>query len=62
MSSTTRDIAQVETAFDRDFAFERDCVDTEPQRADRRKPPARYEAAAIVIMLLIVAFMPLFAG
>ena len=27
----------------------------------KRKPPARYEAIAIAIMLLVVALMPLFS-
>ena len=34
---------------------------TQDLKAHKRKPPARYEAVAIALMLLVVAMMPLFS-
>jgi hypothetical protein len=62
MYGTTQDFAQVQARLGSDYgALEKRAGETQRQHARRRKPPARYEAIAIAIMLLIVAVMPLFS-
>jgi hypothetical protein len=60
MSGTTQDFNQVRTAFGADHALEHH-AEAEQHHVHWRKPPARYEAIAIFIMLFIVAMMPLFS-
>jgi len=58
----TGDFSQFQGTYGSGFAFEQHHDEAQSQRADRRRPPARYEAIAVVIMLVIVAMMPLFSN
>jgi hypothetical protein len=62
MYGTTQDFTRVQARFGSNYgALEKRADETQRQQARRQKPPARYEAIAIAIMLLIVAVMPLFS-
>jgi hypothetical protein len=62
MHGTTQDFTQVQNAYGGDHPEGDHAGATQQRRTARQKPPARYEAVAIAIMLLIVLAMPLFAG